>query len=333
MINVAVIGVGSMGKNHVRVYKELEEVNLAAIADPNESLTQEMSTKFACRAYRDYRSMLQNEDIDAVSIAVPTALHRRIAIDCINAGKHVLVEKPLADTEQNARDILEAAEKAGVVLTVGHVERFNPGVIELKRLMESGKLGDVTSIAARRVGIYPPQIKDADVILDLAVHDIDILNYLIGARPTGVYTKSGHAFKSGREDYAIITLDYERASCVIQVNWITPVKIRELAVTGTKGYAELNYITQELRVFESNYEKSYDSFGDFIVKFGSPKEVPVDVVRKEPLKEELSHFIGCVLGKRSPAVTGEDALTALTISRYAIESYKSDSAIKIRYDA
>jgi len=333
MIKAAVIGVGSMGKNHARVYRELSGASLVAASDTNKSALAEVSSRFGCKAYTDYTEMLRKEEIDAVSIAVPTRMHSDIALDCIEAGKHVLVEKPIADSEASARKMINAAAKAGVVLTVGHIERFNPAVSKLKKLMTEGKFGDVTSIMARRVGVFPPRIKDANVFLDLAVHDIDIFNHLLGERPREVYAKSGHALNSGREDHAIIALTYGETTCVVQVNWLTPVKIRELAVTGTKGYGELNYITQELKVFESNYETTYDSFGDFVVKFGSPREVVVEVEKTEPLKAELSHFIQCSMGRKEPAVTGEDALATLAISKKAIESYRKDRVLEIKYDS
>ncbi|MFQ5800148.1 MAG: hypothetical protein ACE5HH_00310, partial [Candidatus Hydrothermarchaeales archaeon] len=150
-------------------------------------------------------------------------------------------------------------------------------------------------------------------------------------RPKEVFAKSGDALKSGREDHAIIALAYKDTTCVIQVNWITPVKIRELAVTGTRGYGEVNYITQELRVFESNYERAYDSFGDFVVKFGSPAEIEVDVEKVEPLKAELEHFIYCVNRKKKLVVTGEDALATLMASQSAVESYKKNRVVEVKY--
>lgn len=330
MINVAVIGFGSMGRNHARVYNELSDVNLVAISDPAEAARREAASKFGCRIYADHKKMLKEEAIEAVSIAVPTKLHKQVALHCIDAGVHVLVEKPIADTEENAGAMIHAAEVKDVVLTVGHIERFNPSVAKLKGLIDSGRLGEITSIMARRVGVFPPRIKDANVFLDLAVHDIDIFNYFLGHGPEEVFAKGGEAFKSGREDHAIIALTYgENTTCMVQVNWITPVKIRELAVTGTKGYAELNYITQELRVFESNYEHAYDSFGDFVVKFGKPKEIEIDVEPAEPLKEELKSFIECITNKKRPPITGEDALLALKVAHKAIESFKKDRVVEI----
>ncbi len=329
MKQVAVIGVGNMGRNHARVYSEIEGVDLVAVSDSDEPQAKSVADEFSCKSYYDYRKMLKEEQIDAVSIAVPTNLHHRVALDCIKAGVHVLVEKPIADTIEASREMVEESRAAGVVLTVGHVERFNPGVTRLKELIDDGVLGEITSINARRVGIYPPSLGDANVVLDLAVHDIDIFNYLLDRGPVDVFSRAGDALKSGRDDHAIITLGYGEVSCAVQVNWITPVKVREIAVTGTKGYAELNYITQGLRVYESNYERAYDSFGDFVVKFGAPHEMEVEVEKTEPLKEELKVFIGSVKKDKRPLVTGEEAILALTVSQKAIESYRKNRLVDI----
>lgn len=326
MVRAGVIGVGNMGKNHVRVLKMLDGVDLVGIADISEA-GKEIAEKFECKYYRDYKEMLEGEDLDMVSITVPTNLHNQVALECIQQGVNVFVEKPLADTTEKAREIIRAAKDAGVLLSVGHIERFNPAVRKLKEIIVEGKLGDITSIIARRVGIFPPQIKDANVFLDLAVHDIDIFNYLLEKDPVEVSAKAGSALDSEREDHALIMVDYGTAACLVQVNWITPVKVRNLAVTGTKGYVELNYITQELKVFESIYERTYDSFGDFVIKFGTPKEEEVEITKEEPLKAELGHFVGCVRDGGQPAVTGEDGLKAVELAIKSHESYMAGKPI------
>lgn len=328
MVNAAVIGIGNMGKNHARVYSELSGVNLVSIADVDER-SMEIARKLGCEFYSDYAEMLKSEDIDAISIAVPTKLHKKVALDCINAGKHVLVEKPIAESVDSAQKIISAAEKGRRVLMVGHIERFNPAVQKLKQIIRKGKLGEITSIIARRVGIFPPQIKDANVILDLAVHDIDVFGYLLEKQPLEVFAKAGRALNGTREDHAMILLNYGATTCLSHVNWITPVKIRNLAVTGTKGYAELNYISQDLKIYQSVYERAYDSFGDFVVKFGMPQEMNIKVVKEEPLKVELGHFVSCVKNGSEPIASGRDALLALRLSLCALESYRKNKPVGV----
>jgi UDP-N-acetylglucosamine 3-dehydrogenase len=308
-INVAVIGTGNMGKHHARVYSELEQAELVAVCDSDEQKAGEIAEKFGCSVYSDYIKMLDSEKIRAVSIAVPTKFHKDIALECIERGIHILIEKPIADTVENAQEIIDSAGVNDIRLMVGHIERFNPAVQKLKSMIDMGELGDVNTIVARRVGVYPPQIKDANVIIDLAIHDIDIFNYLLGRGPLKINVNSGRALVNHREDFADILLDYGGVNAFVQANWITPVKIRNLAVTGTGGYAELNYITQELILYKST-TRNIDNFND-VVEFGTPKRLVIDVEKAEPLKLELSNFLDCIAGEAQPVVTGEDALLAL----------------------
>jgi len=313
-MKVAVIGTGSMGRNHARVYSEMEGAELAAVSDVDQKTGKPVAEAHGCRYYRDYAEMLEKEKPEAVSVCVPTALHHRVAKDVISRGVCLLVEKPIAKTVQEAEELVSLARKAGVRLAVGHIERFNPAVQMLKSVIDRGELGDITSILARRVGLFPPRIKDANVIIDIGVHDIDVFNYLLGKEPSGIFSCAGKALIDDREDYADIFLKYNGTNGIIQVNWITPVKIRVLNVTGTKGYAELNYITQELVIYESNYKKTYDEFGDFVISFGEPKKRRIPIEKQEPLKLELMDFIAAVREKKDPLVTGEDGLKVLKIA-------------------
>jgi UDP-N-acetylglucosamine 3-dehydrogenase len=313
MLNAAVIGSGNMGKNHVRIYSGLKESNLIAICDPDEKVKR-LAEEYGCRHYSDYRQMLDKETIDVVSVCVPTSLHYEVGKDVIEKGINVLIEKPITNNMEQAEELIRLAGEKGVKLTVGHIERFNPAVQKLKELVDQGKLGNITSIIARRVGLFPPQIKDANVIIDLAVHDIDVFNYLLGRKPVRVYVEKGNALINNREDYADIFLKYDDVNCFVQVNWITPVKIRVLNVTGTKGYAELNYVTQNLVFYKSNYEKNYNGFGDFVVKFGAPEKLEIGVEKEEPLKLELKSFLECIEKGKEPVLTGQEALDILRIA-------------------
>jgi len=158
------------------------------------------------------------------------------------------------------------------------------------------------------------------VIIDLAVHDIDILNYLLGKMPTRIHAEAGKALISRREDYADILLKYDGINAFVQVNWITPIKIRSLAITGTKGYAELNYVTQEFMLYKSKYEKKFETFED-IVKFAEPEIIRIKVRKSEPLKEELKDFISCIKSNKQPLVSGEDGLKALELALDIVKSY------------
>lgn len=329
VINVGVIGIGNMGQNHARVYSELPGARLLAIADFDKRKGEKLAERYGCRYYKDYREMLEQERLDAVSVAVPTAFHKKITMDCLKQGVSVLVEKPIADKVSDAEEMINEAKERALVLSVGHIERFNPAVQKLKELINQDKFGKITSIWIKRVGLAPPKTPDTDVIIDLAVHDIDVCNFLLGRLPKEVYARAGKALYSTCGDYASILLDYGGVNVGIQVNWLTPVKIRELAMTGIKGYVELNYITQSLRVYESSYKKTFCSFGDFLIKFGAPNVEDVKIEVQEPLRLELQNFISHIQNGDGMIVSGEEGLTNLLIALKAVESYKLGRVMKI----
>lgn len=321
-MKVAVIGAGNMGKHHARVYSEIKDCQFVGIVDANESVGKEVASKYGCQFFKSIEDLLKKIKPDAVSVCVPTSIHHKISSQLIKSGVNILIEKPITSTLEEGNELVSLAKKHNVKLMVGHVERYNPAVRKLKEIVKSGELGEITSILARRVGLFPPQIKDMDVIIDLAVHDIDVISHLLEKQPTEMFSNSGKAL-GNRHDYADIFLKYNGGiNGLIQVNWITPVKIRILNVTGTKGYAELNYITQELLIFESNYEKTYDEFGDFVIKFGKPGKREIRVEKDEPLKLELIHFLNCIKNNREPLTSGEESIKTLDIALRIIKAGK-----------
>lgn len=319
MTRVAVIGVGVMGVHHARVYSALDNVELCAVADADAERARAAAARFGVRAYGDYRAMLAQEQLDAVTVAVPTREHFGVTRSAIEQGVNVLVEKPLASTVREAEQIVAAADAAGVTLAVGHIERFNPAVQELRRRVAAGALGEISSVVAKRVGVMPPRVQDADVVIDLAVHDIDVLNYFFGELPRVLGATGGHALLARRYDHAEIFLRYGQVGCFVQVNWITPLKIRTLSVTGDAGHAELDYVTQELEIYESAVAREYNDFGDFVVRFGKARRTRVPVAVREPLQLELENFMAAVRGERSHIVTGEDGINALRVAARVLE--------------
>lgn len=330
VLNLGVIGVGNMGRHHARAYQELDESRLACVADTLEKRGKEIAKLYGAKFYKDYREMLEKEDIEALSIAVPTPLHYRVAMEGLLKDKHILVEKPIATSLKQAREIIEEAERRGVVLLTGHIERYNPAVEKVKGMIDKGILGKIVSILAVRVGLFSPGKREEDVITDLAIHDIGVCNFLLGRYPVSVYTKAGSALHSKKIDFASLFLDYEGTNVVIKVNWVTPVKIRRLSITGLKGYLELDYITQRIKFYETVYEKTFDSFGDFIIKFGEPGIRDVRVKFEEPLKLELKDFLGCIRDGGSPKVSRENVFKTLKIALLAKESYKKGRPLRIK---
>ena len=310
-LRAGVIGVGAMGRNHARLYSEISGVALIGVADADQAVAASIARSYDCRPYTDYEALL-GENPDLVSIAVPTTLHSRVALAAIRRGINVLVEKPIADTVANADEMVEAARENKVRLMVGHVERFNPAVIKLKELIDSGLLGNVVSVSAKRVGPHNPRIRDVGIILDLGTHDIDIMSYLYSEKIKEVYASAGRIVHS-HEDHAIITLNFpDGNSGVIDTNWLTPHKVRSLTVIGSKGIAEVNCIEQTLRIFDQEWVRD------------------AKIEKAEPLKLELLHFIDCVQNDREPLVSGEQGRHALTAALAAMESARTGKVCEIR---
>ena len=314
-IKCAVIGAGKMGKNHLRVYSEISEVNLVAIADINQTAGKELAADYKTKYYSDYEEMIDKEKPDAVSICVPTAFHHVVGKKCIAKGVNILLEKPIAIDLKEAKELIELAKLKKITFMVGHIERYNPAVTKLKSIIKSGKLGKITSIIARRVGGFPFQIRDANIMVDLAIHDIDIVNYLLDETPQEIYVNKKRVFLKKREDSVEFFFKYKTASAYIQANWFTPVKIRKLNITGTKGYVELDYINQDIEFFKSNYDifkDPADKFSDYILRFSQPDKINIPVKKKEPLKEELIFFINSI--KKNLIVDSQFALDSLRIA-------------------
>jgi len=299
MIRVGVVGVGEMGQHHARVYAELG-AKLVGIADPDLSRAEEVASKYNADFSWDYRQLLPQ--VDAVTIAVPTSLHRQIALDFMQHGVHCLVEKPIASTIDEAEDMVREAERNRVKLMVGHIERFNPVVGKLKQLMRRGALGQLMIISTRRVGPFAPRVRDVGIIIDTATHDIDIARYLVGKEPVDVFCKAGK-FKHQKEDHAIVVLDFGSTTACIEVNWFTPHKVRSLVATGSEGIAYLDYIEQHLVVYNSSQDANV-----------------IKLQKAEPLKLELEHFLTCIQNDSEPLINGWDALKTLEIALRAKEA-------------
>lgn len=311
-VNVGVIGVGAMGENHVRVYHKMEEANLIAVSDVSERALKKIEKKYGAKGYTEYVDLLQNPDIEVVSVCVPTTFHHAVVMEAIKHKKHILVEKPIAFTLNEAEEMISAAKEAGVILSTGHVERFNPAVQKAKELIDDGVIGDIVSAFAKRVGPLPPRIKDVGVSIDLAIHDLDIMNYLFEENVTQVYGTMNSSFDDSEfEDHAEIMVSFENESTgIIEVNWLTPYKRRELELTGTAGIISVDYIKQSIEVYG---------------KFAQD----IQIKHEEPLKCELKSFLNTVVEEKEPIITGEDGLKALKMVIAANKSSKAHRPISL----
>ena len=313
-LKMAVVGVGFWGRNHVRVLSELPDVELVAVCDIDQQRTAVVAEKYGLKAYNDSSKMYQKENVDAVTLCVWSTRLSEEALKALKAGKHVLVEKPMAKSSTEAKKIVDLAEEEKLILTVGFIERFNPAVKRLKEAIMEGKIGSPVSATIRRVTKWPERIGDVGVVKDTAIHDIDMARFIFNEDPLSVYAKAGNLKHSKFEDYAQIMLSFsDGKSAFLEANWLTPYKIRKLTVTGSEAIISLDYITQEMTI---------ETLGQTL----TPR---YDV--EEPLKLELQHFVECVKNGRTPLVSGTDGLKALKIAEAALKSADVGRLIKLRY--
>jgi UDP-N-acetylglucosamine 3-dehydrogenase len=321
-IRVAVIGVGAMGRNHARVYAEMPEVELVGVADPDLQAATTTARRYGTQGYDDYLRMLDEQRPAAVTIAVPTACHHEVALEVIGRGIHLLVEKPIASTVAEAQAIIAAAQQAGVQLTIGHIERFNPAVMALQHRLRAGELGRIFQMDARRQGPFPVRVNDVGVVIDLAVHDLDVMRYVSGAEVTRVYAETARRLHSQHEDLltGLVRLD-DGAVGTLTINWLTPTKIRELYVTGERGMFRVDYLTQDLYFYENATVNGSDWESMHVLRGVSEGRMIRDVVvKKEPLRAEQEAFIAAVCGDGLAPVAGRDGLRALELAQALVTS-------------
>lgn len=322
MTRVAVVGVGMMGKNHVRVYTEMPGIVLAAVVDANLAAAEQVGQKYRVPAYDSVQEMVETEHPDAVSVVVPTFLHYQVAMQLLEMGCHVLVEKPIATTLSEARELIDAARQYERVLSVGHIERYNPAIIELKRRLIAGELGKIFQIHARRLGPSPTRIQDVGVILDLAPHDLDIMRFLAGSEAKYVFAQAKREMHVSHEDLFVGMVGFDNEVLgLLEINWLTPTKLRELYVTGSYGMFKVNYITQDLFFYE-NGEVNGNGWPVLNLLRGVSEGSVVQHVikKKEPLRVELESFLAKTQGEQVDLVNGQDAHAALEMVTALSES-------------
>ena len=309
-LRVGVIGVGVMGSNHARVFSGLPGTELVAIADPDRKQADFVARTLGCQAVPDGDALL-DLNLDAVSIAAPTHLHRDLALAAIARGVHVLVEKPIASTVDEGREIIAAARRAGVTLMVGHVERFNPAVEAIKDAVRDE---DILSIGITRVGPFPPRMSNVGVVIDLAVHDIDLIRWFTDSDIIEVQPQLSSAVAE-REDIAL--LQFRTASGVlahINTNWLTPFKARNVTIATRGKYVMGDLLTRQVT----------ECFG--FQPDGSYSMRHLSVGYAEPLRSELLAFLRAVRTGSKPAVTGEEGVASLEIATRCLEHRSTPAA-------
>lgn len=312
-LKVAVIGVGYLGQHHARVYSEIEDAELVGVVDTDMIKAEEAAKRHGSKAYKDYRAVL--DKADAFSIVVPTTSHYEIALDCIRAGKDVFVEKPIAATVEEADELVCEAERLNRILQVGHLERYNPGVIAV-----SGMIQEPIFFESLRLSQFLNRATDVDVTIDLMIHDIDIVLSLVSS-PIRRIDAVGLSLITEKIDEARAWVAFENGVLAsFTVSRISPEKQRKLRIYQNGTYMELDYQNGDVRLF-SHIKESNNILGDLsyekhdIIKGQSV--IPFKTIKpeyREPLKEELRDFLQCVANREKPKVSGIEGRDALRVA-------------------
>lgn len=295
MIKIAIIGLGAMGKNHYRVLSENSKVKIVALCDVVKN------GDFEEPFYTDLDEMIKNEELDAAIVAVPTFLHKEVALKLINNKINLLIEKPVASNVNDAYEILEASKNADIKCVIGHVERFNPVVATLK---EELKNKEIYSVAITRVGPFPPRIADVGVLTDLSVHDIDLIRFITNKNILKQSVFKSKKIHNHHEDNAVLAFELEdQVIANITTNWLTPFKKRKIEVACKEAYYEADLITQDLVEYSH-----YHTNNSFVVR-------NCFVKKDEPLKKEHEAFIKYLKSNKNQNLsTIEDSIITLKIA-------------------
>jgi predicted dehydrogenase len=307
-VRVGVIGIGNMGWHHARVLSLLRDAELVGVADPDETRGQLATEQFGCRWFADYQTLLG--EVEAVCVAVPTLLHHRVGMAALQAGVDVLIEKPIAATQEEANDLIKAAETAGRLLQVGHIERFNPAFRELLKVV-AGE--EVVVLEARRHSPHPDRANDVSVVLDLMIHDIDLVLEL-AASPVVRLAAAGGRSGDGPIDYVNATLGFANGVVAsLTASKMAHRKVRRLYTHCRSSLMETDFLKHNLRIHRRPHTTVSADHGELVYRNdGFIEEVSTTSI--EPLYAELEHFLQCVRGVETPAVDGLQASRALLLA-------------------
>jgi UDP-N-acetylglucosamine 3-dehydrogenase len=326
-LRIGVVGCGRMGSFHVRNYTQIDCAQLVAVADPSEEARRRAVAGTGAVEFSDWRELIQfgADELDAVSIACSSEHHAEVALEALAADLHVLVEKPIATTLPDALRMRGAAIEADRKLMVGHVERFNPAVAKLRELVADGRLGNVYRAHTTRVGPLPTRIQDTGVAIDLATHDLDVMQHVLDRQIGEIYADGGRFLHGSQEDLLTCMVrfgpeDVGDTLGLLDVNWLTPEKKREIALIGENGLLRASYITQDVWFVESPSAPLHWDGLSMLRGDGEGAAVRFSLAKAEPLRSELEAFCRCVLDDTPEPVSAHDGVKALAAALAMRES-------------
>lgn len=335
-MNISVIGCGYWGPNLIRNFNAIPECNMSMCCDLEVDNLKRMKSLFpGIEATNDYRAILENEAIDAVAIATPVSSHYKMAKEFLQAGKHVMVEKPLAASRQQCLELIAIAESQSRILMVGHTFEYSAPVNKMKEIVASGELGEILYIRSDRLNLGLFQ-QDINVVWDLAPHDISIALYLLGKEPTTVQGQGKWHYFENIEDVATATLNFEGGEIAfIHTSWLDPYKVRKMTLVGSKKMLVYDdtHPNEKIKLFDKGIDAPphYDTYGEFqfAYRYGDIFSPRID--DREPVRVECEHFIECIRDAKTPRSDGYSGMRVVTILEAICESIKKGGAqIKIQ---
>jgi UDP-N-acetylglucosamine 3-dehydrogenase len=328
-----IVGLGHMGSLHARVLSQIDGVEIVAAVDPDPTRRERFARSHeSASTHATIDEAISRNNVDFACIAAPAGMLAALGHAAIAAGIPLLIEKPVATEEDEALEVIHEAERRGVLLGVGHVERCNPAVIALKERLDSGSIGRVYQLHARRLSPFPDRDSALGVALDLASHDIDVMRYLTGSEITRVFAETAQRLHEDAEDLIAATMRLDNDTTgLLEVNWLTPAKVRELTVTGEGGTYVLNYLSQELYFYSHPTEPtSWDTLAN-MRGAGEGDMVRYALARREPLLVQWEAFLAALAHHGEPLASGYDGYAALSTARAIQRSGASHKATTPRY--
>ncbi|MEM4255198.1 MAG: Gfo/Idh/MocA family oxidoreductase [Candidatus Norongarragalinales archaeon] len=327
-MKIAVVGVGAWGKNHAKTLGVLKKeglVDAVAVCDSSRERAEAVAAEFGCATAS--LEEVKSGDFDGAVIATPSSTHYALARELMDAGKDVLVEKPLAMTFEESSALVKQAKEQKRVLMVGHEFRFHPGILHLKKMLENKELGKVVMMQANRFDFRAPR-QDMGVLLALAIHDVDLFSFLSGEKPSKITVKATEFFRKGIEDHCTLALEFPSGiKCFAQESWLQPAygKTREFIAVGTEKTVRIDFLElSSVQVFNSRF---YEENGVLNAETGSVSAVSFE--KKEPLKEELKNFLQCIKTRAEPLASGAVGADAVRVIEKAFEAMRSGKTERI----
>ena len=307
-IRTGVIGVGNMGQHHARIYASLPGSTLIGVADTNTSRAEAIASRYDVRPFSDYQRLL--DEVEAVTVAAPTTLHHQIGMECLRRGVHILMEKPLAASVVDAHALDDLAVPSGLVLQVGHVERFNPTFVELVNVLRDHQ---VLAVEARRLSPFATRAADVSVVYDLMVHDLDLILNLIDA-PVRTIEATGSRIRSPQPDHALALLSFDTGQVAsLAASKITQHKVRQMAITCAEAFVVADMLSRTVMIYRQSAADYFAQRGEVLYRQEGLIE-QVYVPQIEPLYAEVQHFLSCVRERRQPLVGSTDAIRVMTVA-------------------